>query len=296
MINSLTYYVREALISFKRNGVMSVAAISTVAISLFFIGFFVIVALIFNTKFGGLEAEANVSVYLKEGISTEKTKDLQKKIKDMKEVESAKYVSKTEALKRFRERMKDSPGLLDALSGNPLPASIEVKFEDEYRTPKSVDLLRDKLKNQSEIDEIIGQEVVKRLFAIASVARWIFVTVIILLIFAAITLIVNAIRLAIYARRKEVEIMKLVGASNWFIRWPFMFEGLLSGFIGATVAVLLLLIANAQLFKRVESIVPFLSFSIGQQDFIYVVLALFAIGTFIGAMGSVLALRRFLRI
>lgn len=284
------------MISFKRNWVMSVAAISTVAISLFFIGFFVIVALIFNTKFGGLEAEANVSVYLKEGISTEKTKDLQKKIKDMKEVESAKYVSKTEALKRFRERMKDSPGLLDALSGNPLPASIEVKFEDEYRTPKSVDLLRDKLKNQSEIDEIIGQEVVKRLFAIASVARWIFATVIVLLIFAAVTLIVNAIRLAIYARRKEVEIMKLVGASNWFIRWPFMFEGLMSGFIGATLAVLLLLIANAQLFKRVESIVPFLSFSIGQQDFIYVVLALFAIGTFIGAMGSALALRRFLRV
>jgi len=296
LINSVSYYVKEALVSFKRNGVMSIAAISTVAISLFFIGFFVILAMIFNTKFGHLETEANVSVYLKETVTTDQTTGLQKTILSMKEVESAKYISKGEALKRFKTRMKDSPGLLDALSGNPLPASFEVKFKEEFRTPDSVDKLRDRLKNKEEVDEIIGQEVVKRLFAIASVARWIFVTVIGLLCFAAITLIVNAIRLAIYARRKEIEIMRLVGASNWFIRWPFIIEGMTSGLIGAFTATLLLLIANSQLFQRVENIVPFLSFSVDQTNFVYIVLSLFIVGMLIGAIGSGLALRKFLRI
>lgn len=275
---------------------MSVAAISTVAISLFFLGFFVILAIIFNAKFGGLEAEANVNVYLKDNIKVEQTKSLQRRLLAMKEVDSARYVSKSEALSRFRKRMKDSPGLLDALSGNPLPASFEVKFKDEYKNPQTVDLLRDRLKNRKEIDEIIGQEVVKRLFAIANVARWIFLTVIMLLSFAAITLIVNAIRLAIFARRKEIEIMRLVGASNWFIRWPFIMEGMLSGLLGAFAAMLLLLIADLQLFQRVESIVPFMQFSVGQGTFWYVIVGLFGAGILIGSAGSVVALRRFLRI
>lgn len=296
MITSITYYIREAFISFKRNWIMSVAAISTVAISLFFIGFFAIIAMIFNAKFGGLENEANVSVYLKEGISTDQTRALQKQIYTLNEVETATYVSKAEALRRFKVRMKDSPGLLDALSGNPLPASFEVKFKSEFRTPESVDKLKNKIGKEQAVDEIIGQEVVKQLFSIATVARWVFATVILLLCFAAVMLIINAIRLAIYARRREVEIMRLVGASNWFIRWPFVLEGLLSGMLGALTATLLLLLANSQLFARVEAVVPFLSFSISQQNFLYVVLSLFVTGMAIGAIGSTFALRRFLRI
>jgi cell division transport system permease protein len=272
------------------------AAVSTVAISLFFLGFFVVLALIFNTKFGGLEAEANVNVYLRDDITIEQTKALQRKLYSMTEVSTARYVSKTEALSRFKKRMKDSPGLLDALSGNPLPASFEVKFKDEYRNPETVDLFRERLKKNPVIDEIRGQEVVKRLFAIAGVARWIFVTIIALLWFAAVALIVNAIRLAIFARRKEIEIMKLVGASNWFIRWPFIFEGVLGGILGAAIASLLLIVANLQLFKRVESVIPFMSFSLSQQVMIYIFLALFGVGIFIGAIGSSVALRRFLRI
>lgn len=275
---------------------MSMAAVSTVAISLFFLGFFVVLGLIFSTKFGGLEAEANVNVYLKDDITIEQTKALQRKLYSMTELKSARYVSKTEALNNFRRRMKDSPGLLDALSGNPLPASFEVKFKDEYRNPQTVDLLRERLKNNGAIDDIIGQEVVKRLFAIAGVARWIFVTIIALLWFAAVALIVNAIRLAIFARRKEIEVMKLVGASNWFIRWPFVLEGIWAGILGALIASLLLIVADLQLFKRVESIVPFMSFSLSQQLMMYIFLALFGAGILIGAIGSSLALRRFLRI
>lgn len=296
MITSIGYYFREAFVSFRRNGIMSLAAISTVAISLFFLGFFMIIAIIFNTKFGGLEAEANINVYLKDDISTAQTRDVQKKILAMNEVKTATYISKTEALRRFKTRMKDSPGLLDALSGNPLPASYEVKFKDEFKTAASVDKLKLKLKNNSAVDEIIGQEVVKRLFAIAAIARWIFIFIIALMSFAGVTLIVNSIRLAIFARRKEIEIMRLVGASNWFIRWPFIIEGVLSGFIGAFAAGTLLFIANTQIFKRVETMVPFMSFSVNQTTFMYVILSLFAVGAIIGAAGSMLALRRFLKI
>jgi cell division transport system permease protein len=275
---------------------MSLAAISTVAISLFFLGFFMIVALIFNAKFGGLEAEANINVYLKDDITAEQTQAVNKKIMSLNEVSAATYISKDEALKRFKERMKDSPGLLDALSGNPLPASYEVKFKDEFKSAESIDKLRNTLKNSEEVDEIIGQEVVKRLFAIAAIARWIFITIIVLMSFAGMTLIINAIRLAIYARRKEIEIMRLVGASNWFIRWPFVIEGIMSGFAGALAASLLLFIANTQLFERIETMVPFMAFTVDQATFFYVVLGLFAVGAIIGAGGSIFALRKFLKI
>lgn len=295
-MTSIIYYFREAFVSFKRNGIMSLAAITTVAISLFFLGFFLIVALIFNAKFGGLEAEANINVYLKDDITIEQTKTVHNKIMVMKEVDSATYVSKTEALRRFKVRMKDSPGLLDALSGNPLPASYEVKFKDEYKNAESVDKLKTLLKNNKAVDEIIGQEIVKRLFAIANIARWIFVSIIALMCFAGIILIVNSIRLAIYARRKEIEIMRLVGASNWFIRWPFVIEGMMSGMLGALAASLFLFIANSQLFQRIETMIPFMKFSVNTQTFMYVTLGLFGVGIIIGAAGSMLALRRFLKI
>jgi cell division transport system permease protein len=255
-----------------------------------------IVALIFNAKFGGLEAEANINVYLKDDITAEQTQAVNKKIMSLNEVSAATYISKDEALKRFKERMKDSPGLLDALSGNPLPASYEVKFKDEFKSAESIDKLRNTLKNSEEVDEIIGQEVVKRLFAIAAIARWIFITIIVLMSFAGMTLIINAIRLAIYARRKEIEIMRLVGASNWFIRWPFVIEGIMSGFAGALAASLLLFIANTQLFERIETMVPFMAFTVDQATFFYVVLGLFAVGAIIGAGGSIFALRKFLKI
>ena len=295
-MTSIIYYLREAFVSFKRNWIMSLAAIMTVAISLFFLGFFLIVALVFNAKFGGLEAEANINVYLKDDITIEQTKAVNNKIMGMKEVDSATFVSKTEALRRFKSRMKDSPGLLDALSGNPLPASYEVKFKDQYKNAESVDKLKVLLKNNKAVDEIIGQEIVKRLFAIANIARWLFVSIIVLMCFAGIILIVNSIRLAIYARRKEIEIMRLVGASNWFIRWPFVIEGMMSGLLGALAASLLLFIANSQLFQRIETMIPFMQFSVSTQTFLYVMLSLFGVGIIIGAAGSMLALRRFLRI
>jgi len=295
-MTSIIYYLREAFVSFKRNWIMSLAAIMTVAISLFFLGFFLIVALVFNAKFGGLEAEANINVYLKDDITVEQTKAVHNKIMGMKEVDSATFVSKTEALRRFKSRMKDSPGLLDALSGNPLPASYEVKFKDQYKNAESVDKLKVLLKNNKAVDEIIGQEIVKRLFAIANVARWLFVAIIALMCFAGIILIVNSIRLAIYARRKEIEIMRLVGASNWFIRWPFVIEGVMSGVLGALAASLLLFIANSQLFQRIETMIPFMQFSVDTQTFLYVMLSLFGAGIIIGAAGSMLAPRRFLRI
>ena len=295
-MTSIVYYLREAFVSFKRNWIMSLAAIMTVAISLFFLGFFLIVAIVFNAKFGGLEAEANINVYLKDDVTIEQTKAVNNKIMGMKEVDSATYVSKTEALRRFKSRMKDSPGLLDALSGNPLPASYEVKFKDQYKNAESVDKLKVLLKNNKAVDEIIGQEIVKRLFAIANIARWLFVSIIALMCFAGIILIVNSIRLAIYARRKEIEIMRLVGASNWFIRWPFVIEGVMSGMLGALAASLLLFIANSQLFQRIETMIPFMQFSVDTQTFIYVMLSLFGAGIVIGAAGSMLALRRFLKI
>jgi cell division transport system permease protein len=287
------YFLRESLMSFRRNWVMSTAAIVTVAVSLLVVGGVVIGAATIGNIIKSEEQKVEVVSYIKDSTPPEAVEGLQNEIASWPEVKNVAYVSKDQALKRLRVQLKDTPEMLQAMEGNPLPASLEVRLKD----PHMVSKIASKLKGQPELDEIrYGQDYVSKLFAVSRVIRGVGVAFVGLLAFASLVLIANTIRLAIFARRREVSIMRLVGASNWFIRWPFLMEGVFQGLTGAIVAIGVLYLIKTTVLSWLASNIRFLPLNFDSTLFAQLVLGLVVGGIVIGASGSSFALRRFLKV
>ncbi len=298
------YFFMEALVSLRRNWLMSVAAISTVAISLFIVGLFSF--LIYNARavIDAIERQVEISVYLKDDTSPQARDTLEEEIRSWEEVRSVKYISKEQALERFIETVGEDSDIVKEIQGNPFPASFEISLKD----PKTVETVANRFLQENGdyregIDDLVyGQEYVRKLFSITTVLGIIIGLVILLLFFSAFILIYNTIRLAIYARRKEVEVMRLVGASNWFITWPFIFEGIIEGVAGGAIALFLIWMTNSFLLIRVEEAIVSalhiwtLALTGSEPIQLQVFTMILVVGASIGAVGSGVALRRFLRV
>ncbi len=288
------WFIREALISLRRNWVMSLAAITTVTLSLLVVGVFVFVALTLNNLIQNVEQQVEITVFLRDEADIGAVTVLQEEIVGYSEVSSVKYVSKEEALERFKQRFADRPDLIESLPGNPLPASFEIRLKDT----QLVDQVATRFEGREDVIERVqyGKEYVEKLFRVTSTLRYLGAAFIGMLIFAALALITITIRLAIIARQQEVAIMKLVGASNWFIRFPFILEGCTQGLIGAGLAVAGMYVLQATFFETIKEAVVFLPIDISQTVFWQLAGGLIAGGIFIGAAGSGIALRRFLKV
>lgn len=287
------YFLSESLSSFRKNWVMSMAAVVTVAVSLILVGGFALFAAMMGNLIESMERKVEIVVYLKDAAPPEAVDALQQEILSWPAVRQLNYVSKDQALERLRKDLRDQPEMLENIQSNPLPASIEVRLED----PHKVNAVAARLKGRPEVDDIrYGRQWVEKLFMVTARVRWIGIAFIILLSFASLVLISNTIRLAIYARRREIAIMQLVGASNWFIRWPFLLEGILQGLVGALVAVLMIYVFNTSVMGRATEVLSFLQLGFGQSIFLQIVFGLILAGILIGAAGSAVALRRFLKV
>ncbi len=298
---NLVYYSREALDSFRKNWVMSLAAISTIAISLFLLGVSTIGASVVNDMMRSVESKVKIDVFLKDTAPPADIKVLQDAIIGWSEVRELHYVSKQEALDRLKEDLKDDPEMLKQITGNPLPASLEIWVKD----PRHVSVVVTRIKKEQNLSTLVadtdkdiksGKDVLDKLIAIRQIMNASIIVMLGLLGFASLVLIANTIRLAIFARRKEIAIMRLVGASNWFIRWPFMLEGILQGLIGAALAVTLLAVGRSVVFPQLKEVLRFLPIAFTQTAFIRLVAVLAAAGTIVGLAGSGVALRRFLKV
>ena len=287
------YFLRESLISFRRNWVTSTGAIVVVAICLVVVGGVVLGASTIGNIIKTVEQKVEIETYIKDSTPPEAIDALQNEIASWSEVKNVAYVSKDEALKRLKNDLKDYPEMLQAMEGNPLPASFEIRLKD----PHNVEKVAGRLKGRPELEEIkYGKDWVPRLFAVSRVVRGVGATFIGLLSFASLVLIANTIRLAIFSRRREVGIMRLVGASNWFIRWPFLLEGILQGVIGAALAISVLYFVKVTAVPWIARSLPFLSVSFDAALFWKLVAMLTGAGALIGASGSSIALRRFLKV
>lgn len=286
------YFLKESLISFRKNWVISAAAITTVALSLLVVGFFMLIAFTVNDWMKMTESKVEVVVFLIKGLPAESIEAMQAEIMSWDDVKEVTYVTEEQALERLKKEFKETD-MLEMIEENPLPASFEISLKN----PQKANQIVNALKGRSEIDDIRhDRKTVEKLLALTKTARWVGVVFATLLMFASLVLISNAIRLAIYARRKEVAIMRLVGASNWFIRWPFLFEGIIQGFIGALVAVITLYVIQVTVIDRVNQVLVFLPVGSSQQEFYRLVFGMIIVGAMIGAAGSTLALRRFLKV
>ncbi len=287
------YFVREAFTSFRRNWVMSTAATSTVALSLLVAGIFMFTAVTVNNIIQVMERKFEVVVYLKDNAVSTDIDTLQKEILAWSEVERVKFVTKEEAMARLREDLKDQPGILEAIETNPLPPSFEIKLNDARR----VGIISKRLKGRPAVDEVRdSRALVDRAIELFDFLRRLGVVLIVGLIFAAMALISQTVRLAIFARRREIGIMKLVGASNWFIRWPFLLEGIMEGLIGAALAVGMLYLGYAWFKSIAANVIRFLPVSFDMSLFWSLAGYLTLSGVLVGALASIIALWRFLRV
>jgi len=297
------YFFSETFISLKRNFFMGFTAITTVAITLFIVGFFAVIVYDIQGIMSSIKSQVELRVYLKDEISEELKEYIEQAIIGWKETESVEYVSKDMALERFKKQMEGSD-ILKEIEGNPLPASFDITLNNPEKIDQVELRFYDKDGNFIEgVDDVIYErKVVKPLFAITAIIGTISFLIIIALLLAAIVLIFNTIRLSIYARRKEIEVMKLVGATNWFVRIPFLFEGFFEGFAGSIISIILLyFICNFLLINGERAIADIMRIKelaiVGSGNvMLYVYLGVLVLGSLIGILSSIIALRRYVKV
>ncbi|WP_054951250.1 permease-like cell division protein FtsX [Numidum massiliense] len=288
-------HIREGAKSFVRNGWMSVAAAGAVSVTLLILGVVLLLAMNVNYIVNSVENQVQVRVMLDLETKEAQAKTIESEMLAIPGVKHVEFVSKEEALEQLKTDMGDAK-LLEGMEGkNPLPHAFIVKTSE----PEQVEAVAKKIKVIDGVNKAeYGADYTGTLFSTTSVLRTVGIVFIVLLGVASVFLISNTIRLTILARRREIEIMKLVGATNWFIRWPFFIEGLFIGLIGAIIPTILLLIGyynvSVDVMKSLQ--IPFLKLLPMYPTAYQVTGLLLAIGAFIGAAGSFLSMRRFLKI
>jgi cell division transport system permease protein len=292
-MGKISFFFREAFGSLRRNYFMTIAALVTVLLSMAVLGVVLVFASTINSMLKDLNSKVEITVYLKDSANPTAVDAMQAQIVGWTEVKTSNYVSKDAALARLREEFKDHPEILDTLQYNPLPASFEISLKD----PKKVDVVAARFSGNPIVDEVsYGKELAQRIFRVTSTIRNVMLVFLVLLGLVSILLISNTIRLSIFARRREVEIMKLVGATNWFIRWPFMIEGVTVGLLGAGLALAVVLVGTTVVFDRIRQSLVFMSVPFNLISPWQLAGLLLLTGVVIGALGSGLGLRRFLKV
>ncbi len=301
MIFKPRYFFGETFSTLRRNFLMFFTAVSTVAITLFIVGFFFILVYDIQSILTSVKSQVELAVYLKDNTTEEFKNYLENEIKSWEEVEKVTYISKEQALEKFKKENEGSE-ILKEIQGNPLPASFEIRLKSPEKVEQVALRFMTKEGTYIEgIDEVIyGQNYVQKLFSITAIAGTVAFLIIIMLLLAAIVLIFNTIRLSIHARRKEIEVMKLVGATNWFVRIPFIFEGLFEGFAGSIISVIMLyFLSNYLLIRGEKAIIDTLHVKdlaiLGPNNVIlYIYAGLVILGCLIGLFSSNFALKRYI--
>ena len=288
------YFIQEVFHSLRRNNWMTFASIGTVAVSLFVLGVFLILVLNMNRLAGMLESQVQISVYLEDHLTDREKRQIGYDIESLQGIDSVTYVDRKTAKERLKERLGDQKYLLDALSeDNPLPDAFEVTVT----TPAVVESAAGAIAAMQGVEEAkYGQDVVEHLFDITRLMRIFGFVLMGLLGGATLFIISNTIRLTVFARRKEIAIMKYVGATDWFIRWPFLLEGIVLGCIGGFIAAVALRSFYAAMAAKIYSTLAFFPLMPQYPFMNYVTLAILLAGIVIGAIGSVISLKRFLRV
>jgi cell division transport system permease protein len=293
-VRTFEYFIREAVASLRHNGLMSVASASTVALSLLILGMFLIMVLNLNHMASALESQVQISVYLQDGMNDRDMREIGTRITKLPGVVQVNFINKDQALTRFKERLGEQQGILAVLGDtNPLPNAFEVKVDKPERV-KPVAQAVSQFKGVE--NARFGQDVIDQLFTITHMIRIFGLILIVFLALAALFIISNTIRITVFARRKEIGIMKYVGATDSFIRWPFLIEGMILGFSGALISVLLLTKAYAMFTEQIYEKLAFLPLIPKYPFLTYVSLVLIVVGTLIGALGSTISLKRFMKV
>lgn len=281
------YALREALAAFRRAPVLTGLSAAMIALSLFVVGLFGLAAYNVRSVVQDVEARVEVVAYLRDDAAPGAVQLAQEQIREFPEVRELRYVSREEALAIARRELRELTGIFGNLESNPLPASLEISLHTGQRDAAAVRNVAERLSAYTFVEEVqYGEDWLDKVFVLRRVAA--VATLTLGLGFAAVaSLIIGAaIRMAIFARRDEILIMRLVGATDSFIRSPFVIEGLITGLVGATLA----LLATWSVFRLLSGAV----FQLEWLPMHYLAAGLGA-GAIVGLLASVVAVRRHLR-
>jgi cell division transport system permease protein len=285
------YFFRETYTAVRRNALVTFAAVSTVFISLFLLGGSLLVERQVRLMAGEWASKVEVSVFIRDTASGDQIDSLGLKIKQMPEVQDVFFESRQQAYERFKKLFADSTSLIENVSADAMPQSYRVKLKD----PEKFAVIRARLAGDPTVEEVRDeQRLLKNLFAVTRVLRTGVQAVAIIMLVAAAGLIGNTVRMAVFARRKEIAIMKLVGATNWFIRIPFLIEGVVEGLLGAVMAVLGIFAMKVLFIDPLRGQVSFVPTWVGTGEILSTIPWIIGAGILIAAVASLVAMRRFL--
>lgn len=289
--NSFRYILRETLQSLKRNLWLSTASVATVMITMVILGFSVFLLANVSNWTKSFESQVEISAFVKDGTSQDELKNLQNEIEQMGNVASVTLVTKEEALSQLSQNSNE---MLQDLGGvNPLPDMFTIKMAD----PNQVSDVISRVSALNGIDKVrYGKEFIDKLLSITQWVRWIGIGVIVMFAVASVALISINIKMTVFSRRKEIQIMKLVGASNSFIRWPFLIEGMVLGLLGGCIAFIIVWVGCGWTADYVASFLPFVPMVNTYSLFAQIFAGILLMGALIGVIGSAFSVRRFLKI
>jgi cell division transport system permease protein len=292
----LGFFLREALRGLRRSSAPALAALLTVLLTALVLGVFIPIVQATTGTANEVRGRVVLDVYVSADASPRERSEVQSTLESTANVKSVDYISKNEALEELGRKIETDEAI-ELLGTNPLPDLFRVTPED----PDRLDVIEASLMSGGRpaldgIDDVKNREgETDKILSATSLVKVIAAGLAALLVFASIALVANTIRLSIFARRREVEVMKLVGATNWFIRWPFVIEGVVVGFLGGLLAVLLLAIGKQTFIDPLSDDFALLA-APDTIDFPLLIGLLMVACVAVSAVGSGLTLRRFLKV
>ncbi|KGM97658.1 cell division protein FtsX [Clostridium novyi A str. 4552] len=294
-ISTVKYFSMDSLISLRRNKTLSIASIITVSLTLFLFGIFLITMLNANQLLKNLESKLEVSVFLKDNVAVAEKQKVASTLKNIQGVSGIKYITKGEALEKWKDQLgEENKDLVKGFDKkNPLPESFVVKVNDASIIQNVVS----KTKNIKTVEKTVANEdLVNQISRITKGVKWVGIVALFIMIPICLFLIGNTIKLAVYARKREINIMKYVGATDWFIRWPFIIEGVIIGVIGSLVASGCLYYVYRAVYYKLTGIIMLLNILTPRYFAMNIVWVFILSGIIIGGLGSIISIRKFLEV
>jgi cell division transport system permease protein len=283
------YFLREVYTNIRRSPLMSIASVTTVLVLTLILGYFTAIMANLEKLANSLLDEVQVVVYLEDDANKV---SVGQQLQRIPEVTDSHFVSKETALNKLVERMKGRIDVND-LTRNPLPDSFELAVDDA----RHLELVAERARRVAGVSGVkYGEEIARRMLNFNALVRSVGVVILGLLFLSTVLIVSNTIRLTVFARRKEIEIMQMVGAAEWFIRWPFILEGVIQGLVGSIMAAALVGTSYAMVVPQLRETVVFLPVIPAATLLPQLVPALIFLGAFVGALGSLVSVNKFLRV
>ncbi len=291
---NISFALRLYFSSLRENLGINMMSVGIIGLALLILGLFLLVGVNLNAVVKRWGEEIQISAYLQDGLDATATDNVRRKLLEMEEVVAVEYVSKDEAIESFREMLSSEADLLKGIEGNPLPASFEVKLAEQYRTLEGVEKAGEKIAAVKQVDDVsYGREWLANFLSIIRLIRLVTFVVGVLILAAAVFIIYNTIKLTMYSRKEEIGIMKLVGATDFFIRLPFMFEGVTQGVAAAILSLMMLWLTFAVAISSLD--LPFGLLAGGNPLFLplSLIVMLITAGGALGMVGSMVSFKEF---